>query len=81
MAKRRTKQDVAWNEILLSGIITAHGDGVSATVSFRTLQRLGWRGSMPYCTPMTQGNYLIKQEKRKRGMSVTNTTYFITKLF
>mgnify|MGYP007100159987 CR=1 FL=1 len=81
MAKRRTKADVSWNEILLSGICTSKGNGKTATITFRDLHNLGWRGSMPYCTPMTQGKYMIKQDKRKRGLSPTETTYSIVKLW
>jgi hypothetical protein len=82
MAKRRTKQDIAYNEKLLDRLWERnHKTGNCFTITFIDLVGGGYRGSLPYTIPSAVGEkYIIKQNKRIRNSSYTKTTYSVIKM-
>jgi hypothetical protein len=82
MGKRRTPQDIQFNEQLLDRLWSKNYiDGETCIITFRDLVHGNYRGSFPYTVPAGVGKkYLIKQNKRTRGSSPVNTTYSIIKI-
>ncbi len=81
MAKRRTKQDIAYNEKLLDRLWERnHKTGNCFTITFIDLVGGGYRGSLPYTVPSGVGEkYMIKQNKQQRNRSSIYKTYSVFK--
>lgn len=82
MGKRRTKEDVAFNETLLDKLWDAnYTSGDSCIITYMDLKNGEYRGSLPYTVPSSVGSkYLIRQRKQRRGNSTLEKTYSILKM-
>jgi hypothetical protein len=77
MAKRRTKEEVAFNENICKRLFEKyHRDNIADGISRRELYGMGWKGSAPYTVPSSFGNYMIKQDRAKRGDFYRNYSIF-----
>lgn len=82
MGKRRTPQDIEFNEQLLDKLWAKnHISGNTCNITWVELVNGKYRGSFPYTVPSGVGEkYMIKQNSQTRGESPTQKTYSVFKI-